>query len=484
MTSMEPAGPAVVLVRLANPAGVLSRHPNAPLPPYGLKYLQAVLLQSGKRVILRDGLVESGASERAHLELLLARDRIDAVVFDAPLGTGATAKVLARVCRAAGIDALYLAGCDPEVTGEVGKVVAPFHSVVGVELDLALADELCGLKPTMRDLPVPRYTPEEIRRYRQKYPVRLAHRVRYGHVLASRGCPHRCAFCTQVLRATAGARVRTRDVDSVVEEIGCRRREGANVILFGDDDLTADRSFVAELAGRLARARAPIPFVAHARVDELDRAQIDRLSRGGCELLLFGIESAVPSVLRTLGKTPRPRSWSDKAVEIFARCREAGIRTHAMFILGTPGESAADIQESLRLVRRLAPDSVQIHFFTPYPGVVMPDRGETRRPRHHLAHYEEPGDVPEGPSGAALLAWRDRFYRTLYTDRRWWRKQLRELAPFLAFNPDVALTLLDGVYRLSNLRGGGSPRARLDFELPAQGSGRQGQSRLEAKRNP
>jgi len=467
MTSADPIGNAALLLRIGSQARDGINHPHAPSPPFGLKYLQALLRRSGKRVILRDGLLEPDVSEARQLERLLLDDRIDTVVFDAQFGAGATARKLARVCQEAGVDDLHLGGCHPEATGEVGKVVPPFCSVVGIELDLALAEELCGHETTLHDLPVPSYTPWEIRRYRHKYLIRLTGRARYGHVLAGRGCPHRCAFCTAVLRSTSGIRLRMRGVVSVMEEVECRRREGANVILFGDDDFTGDQAFVDDLADRLAAASVQTPFIAHARVDELDRARIGLLARAGCEMLLFGVESAVPSVLRTLGKTPRPESWRERAVEVFAWCREAGVRTHAMFILGTPGESAADIGESLQLVRRLAPDSLQVHFFAPYPGVAARCAGVTPGPSHSLAHYETPGDTRQGLSSEGLLAWRHRFYRTLYTDRRWWTKQLKELSPFLAINPDVALALLRGLYRLSDPPGGSNAPSQLP-RLPSE----------------
>lgn len=448
MTGRESRG-AVLLVRVGNPARFGIGHPNAPSPPYGLKYLQALLRRHGRRSILRDGLLDPGAMEPRRLVPLLRDSSASAAVIDAEYGAAAVAVELARTLQAAGIEELYLAGSHPEAAGEVGCELPPFRAVVGIEPDIALAGALCGHETTLRDLPIPFYSTDEIRGYRHIYLVRLAARARYGHVLATRGCPHRCAFCTAVLRTTAGAELRTRSIDSVHEEIQRRRREGANVIVFGDDDLTADRSFAGELAERLAAQRSPIPFIAHARVDDLDAAQIDRLARGGCEMLLFGVESAAPAVLAALGKTPRPEAWGSRAEEVFARCREAGIRTHAMFILGTPGECAADVQDSLRLARRLEPDSVQVHFYTAYPGVAVRPTAANRRPSHALVHYETPRGAGEGMSGESLLAWRREFYRSLSTDRRWWAKQLRELAPFLAYNPDIALQLAHGMRRLT-----------------------------------
>lgn len=448
---MTPSTPTddVLLVRIGNPARSGVSHPNAPLPPFGLKYLQALLKAHGRRVILRDGLLHPESVERPVLAQFVAETPVGAAIIDAEYGAAAGAEDLARTLLAAGIDDVYLAGNHPEVTEQVGCEVPPFRAVVGIEPEFALARELVGRSVTLQDLPIPEYTAQEIRGYRHNYLLRLSARVRYGHVLASRGCPHRCTFCTAVLRTTRGARVQTRGVASVVEEIDRRRREGANVIVFGDDDLTADRAFVTELAERLAAAEAPIPFIAHARVDELDAAQITRLSRAGCEMLLFGVESAAPSVLATLGKTARPRSWAPRAEEVFAWCREAGIRTHAMFILGAPGESAADVRESLGLVRRLEADSLQVHFYTPYPGVTAQRADARQRPEHALVHYEPPNRGSQGLSSAALLAWRREFYRASTARRRWWGRQLRELPPFLAYNPDIALSLAHGMRRLT-----------------------------------
>jgi hypothetical protein len=445
-----PVAGAVLLLRLTNPAQHGVRHPQAPHPPYGLKYLQALLRRGGRRAILRDGALNPAAANLRALRRLLAEEVFAAAVIDAEFGAGALAREVADVCRAGGVRHLFLGGSDAAALGIAGRDRPPFRAVVGVDLDLALAPVLCGLTPTVHDLPFPRYSSDEVRGYRHRYLVRLGRTIRYGHVLASRGCPHRCAFCSPVLRESAGTRLRVRRPGSVVAEMALRAREGANVVLFGDDDLTAAPRFIEALCERLAASRSGLPFVAHARVDELDRDRVARLARAGCELLRFGIESAAPSVLEVHRKTRSPHRWSAQARDVFSWCREEGIRTHAMFILGTPGESAADARDSLRLARRLRPDSLQIHFYTPYPGCSPPSRRSMRTPEHALAHY---GAVDgERLDGRALRAWRSEFYRALYADRRWWAKQLREIGAFAVINHDIAWSLVRGVRELSESR--------------------------------
>ncbi|GAB4299778.1 MAG: hypothetical protein Kow0090_15230 [Myxococcota bacterium] len=422
-------------------------HPSAVTPPYQLKFLQAILEQAGKAVTLLDSAVAPLSLSSDNLRRILLNRPTSGVVFDAVLGAGFKVRELAELCASYSSAALYLGGSESEIAENRSTAQAPFTRVAGIDMDIELSPFLIGREVDEGRLPLPRYSRWEMGRYNHIYPLKIAARARYGHILASRGCPHRCGYCTPAVRATGGFRLRTRPPESVVEEIKLRRKEGANVALFGDDDLSASRDFLIELTERLAGQREKTPFIAHARVDELDEGLIKRLSRAGCAMLLFGVESAMPSVLRTLKKCRDPEGWAERAEAVFGWCRKAAIRTNAMFIIGSPGESAADIAGSLRLARRLSPDVMQVHFFTPYPGNRVFSQSGNERMFHSLSHYEDVEGGYSRLSAGALREWRRRFYKTLYSTPEWRRKQMAELPLFALMNPDVAIKLIRGALR-------------------------------------
>ena len=68
-------------------------------------------------------------------------------------------------------------------------------------------------------------------------------------MITSRSCPHKCSFCS--VHTTFGTLYRMRSLDSVLEEIELRRRQGYRVIDFEDDNLTYYKPTFKELCRRL-----------------------------------------------------------------------------------------------------------------------------------------------------------------------------------------------------------------------------------------
>jgi oxygen-independent coproporphyrinogen-3 oxidase len=80
-----------------------------------------------------------------------------------------------------------------------------------------------------------------------------------------------------------------------------------------------------------------------ANPDSIDEAAVKQLAAGGVTRLSVGMQSAVPHVLATLGRTHRP-AHVRRAVEAAA---DAGIAASVDLIYGTPGETLADWEASL-----------------------------------------------------------------------------------------------------------------------------------------
>ena len=64
-------------------------------------------------------------------------------------------------------------------------------------------DYLDGKRYTVNDpdsLAFADYTPEELRAYKSIFPVQLSKEVVWGYLIATRGCPYDCTFCSEVMR--------------------------------------------------------------------------------------------------------------------------------------------------------------------------------------------------------------------------------------------------------------------------------------------
>src|SRR5699024_6758248 len=105
-----------------------------------------------------------------------------------------------------------------------------------------------------------------------------------------------------------------------------------------------------DLVAMLDHLRGLIPLAADAEVtteanpDSVTRASLSRLAAGGVTRVSFGMQSAVRSVLATLDRTHDP----ERVPQAVAWAREAGLDVSLDLIYGTPGETIADVEASVR----------------------------------------------------------------------------------------------------------------------------------------
>jgi putative oxygen-independent coproporphyrinogen III oxidase len=118
-----------------------------------------------------------------------------------------------------------------------------------------------------------------------------------------------------------------------------------------------------QLVEALAVLRSEIGIVDGAEVtteanpDNVDDEYLATLSAGGFTRVSLGMQSAVPSVLKTLDRTHDPENVS-KAV---AAAKRAGIQVSVDLIYGAPGETVEQWAESVRSAIALNPDHISAY---------------------------------------------------------------------------------------------------------------------------
>ncbi len=180
-------------------------------------------------------------------------------------------------------------------------------------------------------------------------------------LMTSRGCPFRCSFCD---RPHLGKRFRARCPNNVVDEIAECAQMGIREFLIYDDTFTINRQRVIEICDELRKRKLDIGFDIRAHVDTMDEQMLAELKAAGCQGIHYGIEAGSPAILRNLNK----RINLDRAREVFEATRKADIPILAYFMIGNPGETAADIRTTFEVMRGLNPDYVHLTILTPFPG--------------------------------------------------------------------------------------------------------------------
>ena len=187
-------------------------------------------------------------------------------------------------------------------------------------------------------------------------------------ILATRGCPYQCTFCSSPAMWTT--RYYVRDVADVVDEIASyvARHRVTNVDFY---DLTAiiKREWILAFCAELERRGLAITYQlpSGTRSEALDDDVLAALARTGCRNICYAPESGSWRTLVRIKKKVK----LDRMVASIRAATRRGLVVKANLIVGFPDETLAEIWETVRLGLRLAwmgVDDVPLFPFVPYPG--------------------------------------------------------------------------------------------------------------------
>lgn len=195
-------------------------------------------------------------------------------------------------------------------------------------------------------------------------------------VMASRGCPYGCRYCT--VTQMFGRRVRRQSVEKVLADVCCYAERGFRRFFFYDDNLTSDRAWARELCTRLAPLR--IRFNAQARADfhwqtparrQRDDALLRAMRRAGADVLYIGYETIDHAAARAWHKGySGDGPLADRLHEDTRILHGSGFWIHGMFVLG-PQHTRRTADRIVAFARRSAIESLQISILTPFPGTPL-----------------------------------------------------------------------------------------------------------------
>lgn len=268
---------------------------------------------------------------------------------------------------------------------------------------------------------------------------------RIASMLASRGCPFACSFCAS--KQQLGKAVRFRSPGNLMAELDqLVATDGIRGMYFVDDLFTHDRDWTLAFCEALRSRPYRLEWACQARVHQVDEALLRAMKAAGCVQIDYGVESGSARVLKAMRKGTRP----EQIVAAFALTRRVGLRTGASFVLGSPGETEQDLQETATIARQIDSDWTVFFLSTPYPGTHLHRQTED----HHAAYPQygedwnnritarpfEQGSVSPGTLRRVRATLQNRHFRRNYLHRRNVPFILR-LAPTLA-RRNVARTAL------------------------------------------
>ena len=185
-------------------------------------------------------------------------------------------------------------------------------------------------------------------------------------VLASRGCPFQCTFCSNPVWER---KIRLRSAESVLSEVEWLRKSfKVREIFFQDDTFNINRAWFEEICNGLIERglNKKIIFKSPFRANEklVDRELLKLAKKAGFWMIFYGVESGNQEILNSVKKNLR----LEEIERAFKLTREAGIKTYGSFMIGNLGESRSTVQDTISFARKIDPDYYGFAIATPYPG--------------------------------------------------------------------------------------------------------------------
>ena len=187
-------------------------------------------------------------------------------------------------------------------------------------------------------------------------------------MLASRGCPYRCSFCSSPGMWTT--RYVLRDIDDLVAEIKhWQARYGITALQFYDLTAITKKRWTVAFCKALIENGIALDWSlpSGTRSEALDAETLALLKRTGCTYLVYAPESGSPATLERIRKRIRLKDFTASVLE----ARRQGLVLRTNLIIGFPHETRADVMRTIRYGLYLAlrgVDEVSINIFSPYPG--------------------------------------------------------------------------------------------------------------------
>ena len=263
---------------------------------------------------------------------------------------------------------------------------------------------------------------------------------------ATRGCTHRCPFCTEIALIEQRHRCRTpEDVCDEMEHVIAEWK--ARHVYFEDNCFNGNAAFVYSLCDEILRRglhrRVTWSAMCSFMEPGVDERMISVMHQAGCTGIKFGIDSVDPMVLKELH---RPLD-TEKILRLTSHCNRLLIKTHASLCCGHFSDTMDTLQAAKAFLMKLTADTIQVTIVTPFPGMEFYNRlkaagrlnsnrwQDFNGLRKSLVKF--PGMASEFVEQYPATVERDWIRHKLLTDGRWWYRHMLYAARSFSTNPGL-----------------------------------------------
>ena len=180
-----------------------------------------------------------------------------------------------------------------------------------------------------------------------------------------RGCPYTCKWCS---RAVYGLSYRRRSPENVCDELELIQKEyNPDTLWFVDDVFTISHKWLNEFNETLKQRNLKIKFECITRADRMNEEVIKLLKDAGCFRVWIGAESGSQKVIDLMDR----RVDVDQVREMIKLAQKYKIQAGTFIMLGYPGETEDDIEETIKHLKESNPEYFTITVAYPIKGTEL-----------------------------------------------------------------------------------------------------------------
>ncbi|MCS6933618.1 MAG: B12-binding domain-containing radical SAM protein [Chitinophagales bacterium] len=193
-------------------------------------------------------------------------------------------------------------------------------------------------------------------------------------IMATRGCPYECTFCTSP--DMWGTRYFMRSPDNVIAEIEYMKNiYGATNFEFFDLTAIIQKRWIIEFAQKLVEKKLNITWKipAGTRSEAIDEEVAYWLKKSGCFFITYAPESGSQRLLNIIKK----KVSLDNILQSIKYSKKQGMIVYINMIMGLPDETHLDVWKTFLFLFKCklnGVDEMPLAVFRPYPGSSLFDR--------------------------------------------------------------------------------------------------------------
>lgn len=173
-------------------------------------------------------------------------------------------------------------------------------------------------------------------------------------LMISRGCVAKCTFCAET---RFWKNFRYRSAKSIVLEMYTQyKKYGINTFELSDSLINGEFKTLSEMADLIIESGIKLYWGGYARIDKrMTYNLLGRLRKAGLCYLNFGVETGSQKIMDLMEK----RTTVPAAYEVITNCKTFSIHASVNIIVGYPGETEGDFQDTIKMIRDLK-DSIAV----------------------------------------------------------------------------------------------------------------------------